>query len=319
VDPTTTHTIGEGGAASWATPDVNTPEAARLDPWLPVQVVQVWGDWARVRCENGWETWTDGRTLVRAAPAAGAPAATAPPRPAAADAPTWPAAGSGPAEAHAPGPWTPAAQGPAPATPVAPAAAAAAPATWAPTPTPAPGPATWAPTPTSAPAPGPATWAPAPGPSGAPGYASGPGYAPAAAPPVADVWKWLGPAGAGLALVGGFLPWLEAGPLSANAWDIRLVALVNESANNSGPWAGMAVLLAAVGALCAFLRPPGIVVALGGALACVPTGFMMLRWMQDDFAGAQLGAGAPIAFVGTLLVLATGCKLTAEDLRRNAT
>lgn len=61
-----THLISGSGAASWTTPDVSTPPGPRLEPFLPVEIVAVWGDWARIRCENGWEAWTDGRTLTSA-------------------------------------------------------------------------------------------------------------------------------------------------------------------------------------------------------------------------------------------------------------
>ena len=46
--------------------------AGRLDPGLPVAVVQESTGWARVRCSNGWETWVDGRALVADAGAGGA-------------------------------------------------------------------------------------------------------------------------------------------------------------------------------------------------------------------------------------------------------
>jgi hypothetical protein len=37
---------------------------ARLDPFLPVRVVERAGDWARVVCSNAWEAWIDGRRLL---------------------------------------------------------------------------------------------------------------------------------------------------------------------------------------------------------------------------------------------------------------
>ena len=37
---------------------------ATLDPDLDVEVLEWSGDWARVRCSNGWEAWIDGRPLI---------------------------------------------------------------------------------------------------------------------------------------------------------------------------------------------------------------------------------------------------------------
>jgi hypothetical protein len=58
-----THVVGPEGAAAWVAADAEAESAPRLHARLPVQVLEVWGDWAKVRCENGWETWTDGRKL----------------------------------------------------------------------------------------------------------------------------------------------------------------------------------------------------------------------------------------------------------------
>jgi hypothetical protein len=35
-----------------------------MDPALPVQLLRWWGDWAEVRCSNGWIAWVNGRELV---------------------------------------------------------------------------------------------------------------------------------------------------------------------------------------------------------------------------------------------------------------
>ena len=56
-----THVVGAGGAAAWPEPDATGPEAPRLGAGVRVEVLERWGDFAYVRCENGWETWTDGR------------------------------------------------------------------------------------------------------------------------------------------------------------------------------------------------------------------------------------------------------------------
>jgi hypothetical protein len=39
------------------------------------------GEWAHVRCSNGWEAWVDGRRLVESAPTQTAPTVTTPPPP----------------------------------------------------------------------------------------------------------------------------------------------------------------------------------------------------------------------------------------------
>ncbi|MFE9423219.1 hypothetical protein ACFYNO_09660 [Kitasatospora sp. NPDC006697] len=58
-----THVVPPGGLPSWAAPDPGRP-AARLDPLLPVRLTELRGDWARVACANGWQTWLDGRLLL---------------------------------------------------------------------------------------------------------------------------------------------------------------------------------------------------------------------------------------------------------------
>ncbi len=71
------HVVNGYGAPAWTEADAASASAPPLDPGLPVQVLESWGEWARVRCENGWETWTDGRTLrTIAAPTASAPGRT---------------------------------------------------------------------------------------------------------------------------------------------------------------------------------------------------------------------------------------------------
>lgn len=72
-----THTAPAAGMDTWPTPGSPTP-GPRLDPHLPVQVRQLYGDWAEVVCTNGWSAWVDGRALVPlgAAPVAAGVAAT---------------------------------------------------------------------------------------------------------------------------------------------------------------------------------------------------------------------------------------------------
>lgn len=62
---TQTHLVGEQGAPTWPAPDPSAAQTPRLDPRLPVELLEARGDWWHVRCANGWETWTDGRWLVQ--------------------------------------------------------------------------------------------------------------------------------------------------------------------------------------------------------------------------------------------------------------
>jgi serine/threonine-protein kinase PknK len=58
------HLVPAHGLAAWSHPDAHYPAAAVLDPALPVQILQWWGEWAEVRCSNGWVAWVGGRELV---------------------------------------------------------------------------------------------------------------------------------------------------------------------------------------------------------------------------------------------------------------
>ena len=78
---TQTHVVPTEGLPAWAGPDGSTPPAANLDPGLDVMLLERRGEWAFIRCSNGWEAWVDGRRLVESAPAP-APTASAPPPPA---------------------------------------------------------------------------------------------------------------------------------------------------------------------------------------------------------------------------------------------
>ena len=60
---TPTHRVPERGMAAYSAPNGNAP-APRLDPRLPVAVVERRGDWAHVECANGWRTWVDARLLT---------------------------------------------------------------------------------------------------------------------------------------------------------------------------------------------------------------------------------------------------------------
>ena len=80
------HVVPTEGMPAWAGPDGSAAPAANLDPGLDVMLIELRGDWAHVRCSNGWEAWVDGRRLVALAPAP-TTASTAAPPPLAAPAP----------------------------------------------------------------------------------------------------------------------------------------------------------------------------------------------------------------------------------------
>ena len=58
-----THRAPAGGLDAFEAPGATT-SVARLDPGLDVVVLEQQGDWAHVRCSNGWETWVDARVLT---------------------------------------------------------------------------------------------------------------------------------------------------------------------------------------------------------------------------------------------------------------
>ncbi len=58
-----THTTPRQGARTWPSPDVSHPEGPTLPAGLHVQVTEVRGAWAHVRCSNDWTAWLDGRLL----------------------------------------------------------------------------------------------------------------------------------------------------------------------------------------------------------------------------------------------------------------
>jgi len=49
--------------SAWAEPDPSAAPTAQLPAGLDVAVLEERGSWARVRAENGWEGWVDGRGL----------------------------------------------------------------------------------------------------------------------------------------------------------------------------------------------------------------------------------------------------------------
>jgi methylenetetrahydrofolate reductase (NADPH) len=58
-----THVVPAGGMVAWQAPHPSAPQSARLQPGLPIQVVERLGAWARVVASNGWWGWVDGRML----------------------------------------------------------------------------------------------------------------------------------------------------------------------------------------------------------------------------------------------------------------
>ncbi|MFJ3670949.1 hypothetical protein ACIPSE_31255 [Streptomyces sp. NPDC090106] len=58
-----THVVPAHGMPAWEAPDPARP-AVPLDPLLPVQLLELRGDWGHVLCANGWSAWVDGRYLV---------------------------------------------------------------------------------------------------------------------------------------------------------------------------------------------------------------------------------------------------------------
>ena len=89
-----THRIVTEGADWWAEPRPEVAAQGRLDPALPVEVLEETTGWAHLRASNGWECWIDARFLaigaeapVSTAPTTAPQAAAPPAAAAAADAP----------------------------------------------------------------------------------------------------------------------------------------------------------------------------------------------------------------------------------------
>lgn len=66
--PKATHRVPAGGMPATARPDPTAEVITTLDGGLPVQVLEIRGDWAHVRAENGWEGWVDARKLESVEP-----------------------------------------------------------------------------------------------------------------------------------------------------------------------------------------------------------------------------------------------------------
>ncbi|HKH26193.1 MAG TPA: hypothetical protein VKB11_03555 [Acidimicrobiia bacterium] len=78
---TQTHVAPTEGLPAWNEPDGSVAPAANLDAGLDVMLLERRGEWARIRCSNGWEAWVDGRRLIHSAPAPVTAPTPAPPPP----------------------------------------------------------------------------------------------------------------------------------------------------------------------------------------------------------------------------------------------
>src|ERR1700730_8666102 len=83
--------VPAGGLQAWAEPNPAQPPVARLEAGVDIWVADRLGEWAHVRCSNGWSGWVDGRLLPTAPPPSHSPpvpAAQATPSPVRATAPS---------------------------------------------------------------------------------------------------------------------------------------------------------------------------------------------------------------------------------------
>jgi hypothetical protein len=110
-----THVAPTEGLPAWTEPDGSAAPAANLDAGLDVMLLERRGEWAHIRCSNGWEAWVDGRRLVESAPAPVTAPIPAPP-PASAPAPPPQAAPPPPTQVSPPAQSAPTATTPPPPT-----------------------------------------------------------------------------------------------------------------------------------------------------------------------------------------------------------
>ncbi|MBU1227867.1 MAG: hypothetical protein KJ698_11750 [Actinobacteria bacterium] len=61
-----THTIPDGGLSAWSEPKADRQPILKVRSGTAVQVITTTGAWSRIRTEEGWEAWVDGRRLVEA-------------------------------------------------------------------------------------------------------------------------------------------------------------------------------------------------------------------------------------------------------------
>jgi SH3-like domain-containing protein/DNA-binding transcriptional ArsR family regulator len=60
-----THLVPAGGMDAWATPDRAAVPVAHIDPRVELQLLERTGEWARIRCSDGWSAWVDGRVIEK--------------------------------------------------------------------------------------------------------------------------------------------------------------------------------------------------------------------------------------------------------------
>ena len=58
-----THRAPREGLDAWVDPDPSASPSSEVEARVELQVIDGAGAWARVRGENGWEGWVDGRLL----------------------------------------------------------------------------------------------------------------------------------------------------------------------------------------------------------------------------------------------------------------
>jgi hypothetical protein len=63
-----THRAPREGMDAWTDPDPGAAPTSELEGRVNVQLVDTAGEWARVRGQNGWEGWVDGRLLEQLDP-----------------------------------------------------------------------------------------------------------------------------------------------------------------------------------------------------------------------------------------------------------
>lgn len=58
-----THTVPAGGIAARPRPDAAEPPIAKIDAGTEFEVLERRGDWAHMRCRNGWSAWVEGNAI----------------------------------------------------------------------------------------------------------------------------------------------------------------------------------------------------------------------------------------------------------------
>jgi hypothetical protein len=306
--------VPAGGLQAWAEPNPAQPPVARLEAGVDIWVADRLGEWAHVRCSNGWSGWVDGRLLPMAPPPPHSP-----PAPAAQATPS-------PVRATAPSAWT--------ATHAVPAGGLDA----------------WG-RPDGAVAPlthlaagvqlsvvesQPNGWTHVVGANGWRGWvdgrrlvgaASGPPRAPSSTRPVDAPFgitmpSWwpmevgvLPAAGAAFALLGSFLPWLTVGPASASAWDISVGFLITGGSVAGGLKVGF-ILLAVLAVLLPAVTKRALPDAVLPTLGLIAIGAAVLTLIRG-LAGITV-AGFHVTYdpgFGLFLTLAGGGILAIDRIR----